>query len=187
MADGGRRPASRSPRARGTTARRSGVTGHPRSCRWPTRPRMSSRVSVSMASSSLSGRPMGSPPPAIHTWQKPSSRALKADASTAGSPGRAWPRIAQSLKMPPHGGEPGVPHRGEALGECRVGLGCLTERADLREVRAVGVPVGGYPGAQGRPCDRSSPAGSAASSAPACASHSASSARRMSSLPAKCL
>jgi hypothetical protein len=63
----------------------------PGSYRWPARPYKSSRVNVPIASSSPSGRPIGSPPSAIHTWQKPSSRALKADASTAGSPGKAWP------------------------------------------------------------------------------------------------
>jgi hypothetical protein len=34
-----------------------------------------------------------------------------------------------------------VPHCGEAVGECWVGLGYYIERADIREVRAVGVPV----------------------------------------------
>ena len=37
---------------------------------------------MSIASSSLRDRPIGSPPPAIQIAQKPSSRALNADAST---------------------------------------------------------------------------------------------------------
>ena len=59
--------------------------------RGPARPWARSLVRVPIASSSLSVRPMGSPPPAIQIAQKPSSRALNAEASTAGSPGKSNP------------------------------------------------------------------------------------------------
>ena len=92
----------------------------------------------------------GSPPPAIPYLAEALEQGVEGGCQHCGVAGQAMARVAQSLKVPPHGGEPGVPHRGEALGECRVGLGCLAKRADLREVRAIGVPVGGYPGTQGR-------------------------------------
>ena len=45
-------------------------------------------------------RPIGSPPPAIHIAQKPSSSALNADASTAGSPGNPKPSARSRSRCP---------------------------------------------------------------------------------------